>query len=113
MDLRGDMVQELFQDGKLDEISQYCRCDVLDTYFVFLRYLVLTGALNRDTEELRVAETKAWLLERAEDVPAFATYLDHWADWPNPWNIADAEQETTVAASDEPLASLSKQQSSS
>ncbi len=99
MDLRGDMVQEMFNDGKLDEINQYCRCDVLDTYFVFLRYLVLTGALTRDTEEERVAETKAWLLDRADQVPAFATYLDHWADWPNPWKTIDADAEPVVDSS--------------
>ncbi len=85
MDLQGDMVQQFFDEGKLDAISQYCRCDVLDTYFVFLRSQVMMGALGRDQEEQLVAETKSWLLERADDVPAFATYLDHWADWPNPW----------------------------
>jgi predicted PolB exonuclease-like 3'-5' exonuclease len=113
LDVRGDMVQELYEDGQLDEINQYCRCDVLDTYFVFLRYLVLVGSLTRDDEEQRVAHCKAWLLERAEEVPAFATYLDHWADWPNPWKTDEhrqdpakdetgresAEAETSVAAS--------------
>ncbi len=81
----GDMVQELYAQGKVDEINQYCRCDVLDTYFVFLRYLVLVGSLTRNDEEERVAEVKSWLLERADDEPAYATYLDHWNDWPNPW----------------------------
>lgn len=85
MDLRGDMVQELYTEGKLDEINQYCRCDVLDTYFVFLRYLVLIGTLSRDAEEQLVARSKDWLLQQADETPAFATYLDHWSDWPNPW----------------------------
>lgn len=65
IEVRGDMVQELYEDDQLDEINQYCRCDVLDTYFVFLRYLVLVGALTRDDEEQRVADCKAWLLERS------------------------------------------------
>ena len=99
IDVRGDMVQELYEDGQLDEINQYCRCDVLDTYFVFLRYLVLVGALTRDDEEQRVADCKAWLLERAADVSAFATYLDHWADWPNPWKTEDDDQQPVA---DEP-----------
>lgn len=96
IDVRGDMVQELYEDGRIDEINQYCRCDVLDTYFVFLRYLVLVGSLDRDAEEERVAESKAWLLERADEVPAFATYLDNWADWPNPWKQADPDEQMAI-----------------
>ena len=34
--------------GKLAEINNYCRCDVLDTYFVFLRTRVLVGQLTLD-----------------------------------------------------------------
>ena len=37
MDVQGYMVQDLYNDGQLAEINDYCRCDVLDTYFVFLR----------------------------------------------------------------------------
>jgi predicted PolB exonuclease-like 3'-5' exonuclease len=95
MELNGNMVQQLYDEGKRHEISQYCRCDVLDTYFVFLRSQVLTGTLVRDREEQLVAETKSWLLDRADEVPAFATYLDHWADWPNPWKEVSHETSST------------------
>ncbi len=44
MDVKGEQVQELFNAGKLREISDYCRCDVLDTYFVFLRAMVMLDA---------------------------------------------------------------------
>ena len=37
MDVQGNMVQDLHDAGRLAEIHDYCRCDVLDTYFVFLR----------------------------------------------------------------------------
>ena len=36
MDVQGHMVQDLYNEGKLEEINDYCRCDALDTYFVFL-----------------------------------------------------------------------------
>ena len=38
MTVQGDMVQDLCDQGRLAEINDYCRCDVLDTYFVFLRF---------------------------------------------------------------------------
>ena len=61
MDVHGDMVQDLYDAGRLAEINDYCRCDVLDTYFVFLRSRVLFGQLTLEAEQQIIAETKAWL----------------------------------------------------
>jgi hypothetical protein len=85
MAVQGHMVQDLFQAGRLAEINDYCRCDVLDTYFVFLRSRVLVGQLNREEEARLVAETKEWIACEAEKQTAFANYLAHWGDWPDPW----------------------------
>jgi len=85
MDVQGDMVQDMYDAGRLAEINDYCRCDVLDTYFVFLRSRVLTGKLPLDTEQQIIAQTKGWLEEKAEEVAAYRLYLDHWGDWINPW----------------------------
>ena len=85
MDVQGNMVQDLYDQGKLAEINDYCRCDVLDTYFVFLRTRVLIGQLSIDVEQEIVAEVKGWLEERAAQSPAYRHYLECWGDWPNPW----------------------------
>jgi predicted PolB exonuclease-like 3'-5' exonuclease len=85
MDVQGHMVQDLYEAGRLAEINDYCRCDVLDTYFVFLRSRVLIGQLSIDEEQKMVAETKAWLEQAGEAVPAYGDYLARWGDWRNPW----------------------------
>ena len=85
MDVQGDMVQDMYEAGRLAEINDYCRCDVLDTYFVFLRTRVLVGQLALEAEQAMIAETKQWLQERSAQVRAYALYLEHWGDWPNPW----------------------------
>ena len=85
MDIQGDMVQDMYDAGRLAEINDYCRCDVLDTYFVFLRTRVLAGQLALEAEQQLIAETKQWLETKAEGSPAYRTYLDHWGDWVNPW----------------------------
>jgi hypothetical protein len=54
---------------------------VLDTYFVFLRSRVLLGKLKLDDEQKLVAETKTWLEERVETIPAYKHYLEHWGEW--------------------------------
>ena len=85
MDVQGNMVQDLYDLGKLAEINDYCRCDVLDTYFVFLRSRVLIGQLTIDAEQAIVAEVKTWLEEKAVQIAVYRQYLDCWGDWPNPW----------------------------
>ncbi|MGD0518950.1 MAG: 3'-5' exonuclease [Thermoguttaceae bacterium] len=86
MDVQGDMVQDMYDAGRLADINNYCRCDVLDTYFVFLRTRVLLGQLDLGAERQIISDTKTWLETKAQDIPAFRLYLDHWGDWPNPWN---------------------------
>ena len=85
MDVQGDMVQDLFNAGKLAEINDYCRCDVLDTYFVFLRTRVLLGQIKLEQEHGLIAQTKTWLESKAESSPAYQMYLGRWGDWVNPW----------------------------
>ena len=85
MDVQGDMVQDMFDAGRLAEINDYCRCDVLDTYFVFLRTRVLLGQLTLEAEQQLIAQTKQWLESKADGSPAYRVYLDHWGDWANPW----------------------------
>ncbi len=85
MDVQGCMVQDLYNDGRLAAINDYCRCDVLDTYFVFLRTCVLVGHLTLQQEQELIGETRQWLAQRQRDIPAYAAYLEKWGDWPNPW----------------------------
>ena len=90
MDVQGDMVQDMYDAGRLAEINDYCRCDVLDTYFVFLRTRVLSGQLGLDDEQTIIADTKQWLEQGADQINAYRLYLEHWGDWINPWH-ADAD----------------------
>ena len=85
MEVHGYMVQDLFNQGRLAEINDYCRCDVLDTYFVFLRASVLLGRIRLEREQELIDRTKTWISQRAEATPAYRTYLQNWGDWSNPW----------------------------
>ena len=76
----GSMVQDMYDNGQSAEINDYCRCDVLDTYFVFLRTRVLMGKLTLEEESAIIADTREWLIERADKCAAYATYLEHWSE---------------------------------
>ncbi len=94
MDLRGDQVQQHHDEGNKKAISDYCRCDVLDTYFVFLRTRVLCGHISLEQEIELVADAKTWIEQRADDCEAYQAYLGHWSDWKNPWISADESEPT-------------------
>jgi len=85
MDVQGCMVQDLYNAGKLQEINDYCRCDVLDTYFVFLRSRVMLGRITLAEEQSLINAARRMLEKGAETNAAYRQYLDRWGDWPNPW----------------------------
>lgn len=85
IDVMGNMVQDLYAAGKVAEISEYCRCDVLDTYFVFLRTQVLMGRLTIEQERGHVEATKQLLQQQSDTHPAYKTYLEQWSDWVDPF----------------------------
>ena len=74
----GSQVQNLYNEGHVDRINDYCRCDVLDTYFVFLRSRVLLGKLTLQEEQTLTAMTRDLLSEQAENHPAYEHYLKTW-----------------------------------
>ena len=85
MEVQGYMVQDLFDQGQFEQINDYCRCDVLDTYFIFLRIAVLLGRITLEREQELLDAGKQWLEQRAAQKPVYQQYLDHWGTWPNPW----------------------------
>ncbi len=84
LDVQGSMVQDLYAAGKTSEISEYCRCDVLDTYFVFLRVQVMMGRLTLEQERHLTDATKQMIEGQADLHPAYRSYLEQWGDWSEP-----------------------------
>lgn len=75
---KGDMVQELLETGRLADIHSYCRCDVLDTYFVFLRVSLLRGKLSKEREKELIEQTRWFLKDRVDEEPVYQQYLEAW-----------------------------------
>jgi predicted PolB exonuclease-like 3'-5' exonuclease len=79
MNVTGDQVLKLYRERRLQEINDYCMCDTLDTYFVFLRTRVMMGELSFEREVELVAAAREYLRERAVEIPALGQYLENWA----------------------------------
>ncbi len=81
MDTKGSMVQELWERGERERIDDYCQCDVLDTYFVFLRTRVLAGVITIERERQLVERARAWIEQAAGHNLALAEYLRNFHYW--------------------------------
>lgn len=76
MGLKGDQVTPKYLDGKIKEIRDYCETDVLNTYLVYLKYLLIQGKLddNGFSEECMIVQN---FLENTEG-EHFDKFLKTW-----------------------------------
>ncbi|MBS0236484.1 MAG: ribonuclease H-like domain-containing protein [Proteobacteria bacterium] len=56
MDISGAAVSELYAQGRIEEIRNYCEQDILNTYLLYLRYALHTGVLSKDNYDLSVKD---------------------------------------------------------
>jgi predicted PolB exonuclease-like 3'-5' exonuclease len=89
MDTKGAMVQELWDRGERERIDDYCMCDALDTYFVFLRCRVLHGDLEPEAERQLWERARPVLDDLALRGPALADYSRRLARREPPADDAD------------------------
>lgn len=75
MGTTGHDVYPMYKAGKLQQINDYCACDTIDTYFVFLRTRVMIGELTLEEEKTIFEEAVQWLRDKASEFPALDKYL--------------------------------------
>ncbi len=80
MEVAGDQVYPMYLEGRLSEINDYCLCDTLDTYFVFLRTRVLLGELTLTEETALVRRARVWLTAKVPEFPALRVYLERFEE---------------------------------
>ncbi|CAN5144433.1 3'-5' exonuclease [soil metagenome] len=80
MGFSGEKVYDAYREGKLREINDYCVCDVLDTYFVFLRMQVIQGMITNETEAELNRQAREYLVSKADEFPVLTSYLSRWTE---------------------------------
>lgn len=78
-DISGDQVLELFYNKKIDKINEYCESDVLNTYWLFLKYELLRGNILKSDYLNNLALLKEYLNKEKSDLsytPVFSKFID-------------------------------------
>lgn len=76
MGMSGAKVWDAFRDGDIKGIRDYCESDVLNTWLVYLRFLLIKGDLMKDRYDEELAQLKQYL--RREGHPHFLQFLEQW-----------------------------------
>jgi 3'-5' exonuclease len=72
----GSQVAAAFQAGRLADIRAYCETDVLNTYLIYLRFLLLRGQIDAVEHRAEVERARAFLQ---------ATPGTHWQEYLAAW----------------------------
>jgi predicted PolB exonuclease-like 3'-5' exonuclease len=72
----GGQVWNLFQQGRLKEIRDYCETDVVNTYLVYCRFQLMRGEMAQSTYDAEMALIRSSL--SAIDAPHWAEFLAAW-----------------------------------
>ncbi|HET7775093.1 MAG TPA: 3'-5' exonuclease, partial [Azospira sp.] len=74
----GGKVWQAWQQGKADEIRDYCETDVVNTYLVSTRFRLMRGEVSREEHEAELAFIKAELGKL--DKPHWQEFLAAWPE---------------------------------
>ncbi len=76
-DVSGDMVFELFYEGEIEKIKEYCESDVLNTYWLFLKYELLRGRILSEDFKNNLAIMRDKLDDNKSYATAFKEAIDN------------------------------------
>ena len=78
-DVHGDQVLQLYYAGEQAKIDEYCRSDVLNTYWLFLKYELLRGKITKDDYLNYIAVMGEFLQKESADMsytPIFCDFIE-------------------------------------
>ncbi len=76
----GSMVAEMIDQGRVQEVRNYCETDVLNTYLVYLRWQLHTGTLGRAGYNAAVAEIVTFIEGAMAERPYLGDFMTAWGE---------------------------------
>lgn len=62
----GSEVQKMYNEGKIQDIINYCETDVIATYLVYLKFIVINGKLSKEELKAHFEDLQKFLLQYQE-----------------------------------------------
>ncbi len=68
----------MIDDGKIEDVRNYCETDVLNTYLVYLRWQMHVGTLNKSGYNASVADLINFIDAEKSERPYLADFMEAW-----------------------------------
>ena len=72
----GSQVMQMFDEGKLQEIRNYCETDVINTYLLYLIYQHHNGSMSKESFAKCKNNLAEFLEKNSKTKPHFAEFLN-------------------------------------
>jgi len=76
----GSKVADMFDEGQVQEIRDYCETDVLNTYLVYLRHMHHKAVLTTEDYNRAIADIVSLIETEGETRPHLAQFMEAWGD---------------------------------
>lgn len=76
----GSKVSEMIDQGKVQEVRDYCETDVLNTYLVYLRFMMHRGAIGIEGHNRAVADVISMIEAEQAERPHLGAFLEAWGE---------------------------------
>jgi predicted PolB exonuclease-like 3'-5' exonuclease len=76
----GSKVKEIYDAGRLKEIRDYCETDVLNTYLVYLRYLLHTADLTKENYNKAISDVLAYIDAEKDARLHLLEFMSAWGE---------------------------------
>lgn len=79
-EIDGSQVVPMVQSGDWQKLTTYCESDVLNTWLIYLRWLILTGKADLDGCEMMIEQTHEFVskIKNPDDTLRHERFLDAW-----------------------------------
>ncbi len=74
----GSKVSEMYDEGRLKEIDNYCETDVLNTYLIYLNYMLMVGSITKEDFYSMNKDLIQYLVD--QDKEHFLEFLAMWEE---------------------------------
>lgn len=78
METSGGDVAELFDAGDVAAVRDYCELDALNTYLVYLRYMLHTARITLAAHDQAIDDVLAMIDREKAERPHLGAFYDHW-----------------------------------
>ncbi len=74
----GSKVAQMIDDGKIEDVRNYCETDVLNTYLVYLRWQLHTGTLNKAGYNACAADLISFIDAEKDKRAYLGDFMEAW-----------------------------------